>query len=65
MSNFVAAAYNPKEQVIRSAMFMDDYFGHYKFGVMFEGDDKVYTIEEVDIPTDKVFWIKNSQTCYE
>lgn len=55
MSNFIAAAYHPLTNTVRAAAFMDDYFGHYIYGIKFEGDDKVYRTEEITIPTDKIF----------
>lgn len=54
MSNFTRVAWNPKERVARAAMWMDDYFGKHQYGVMFNGDEKVYRPEEVVIPLDLV-----------
>jgi len=55
MSSYFMAAYNPRENAIRVAFWLDDYFGKYVYGVKFDGDDKYYTTREVDIPTDVVF----------
>lgn len=55
MSNHTRAAYHPKENVVRAAAWLDDYFGPHQYGVRFAGDAHVYTPEEVDIPLDVVF----------
>ena len=55
MSSYCRPAYHPKSKTIQNALWMDDYFGHYNYGVKFEGDDVVYSPEEVEIPRDKVF----------
>lgn len=54
MSNFHRVAWNPKEQVARGAAYLDDYFGRHQYGVKFEGDEKVYRPEEVEIPLEMV-----------
>lgn len=54
MSNFSRIAWNPRERVARAAIWMDNYFGHYEYGVSFDGDDKVYRPNEVEIPIDLV-----------
>lgn len=58
MSNFVQAAYNPKEKTVRAAHFMDDYFDKHEYGIKFSGDNKVYRTNEVIIPIDAVFVLK-------
>lgn len=55
MSSFYKAAYHPPSNTVRRAWYMDDYFGPRQFGVTFEGDDEIYTPDEVRIPLDKVF----------
>lgn len=55
MSTFCAAAYHPKEKVIRKALWIDDYFAPHEYGISFDGDDFVYRPNEVKIPTDVVF----------
>lgn len=55
MSNYSRSAWNPKERVVRAAMWMDDYFGKHQYGVAFEGDPAVYKPEEVEIPLDLIF----------
>jgi hypothetical protein len=54
MSNYSRSAWNPKERVVRAAMWMDDYFGKHQYGVAFEGDPAVYTPADVEIPLDLV-----------
>lgn len=55
MSNFERAAYHPQEKRIRTAIFLDDYFGRHRYGVKFDGDDRVYNSQEVEIPLGVVF----------
>lgn len=55
MSNFVRAAYHPKEKVVRAASYLDDHFGPHEYGVRFSGDTHVYRPRETDIPLDIVF----------
>ena len=55
MSNFTRAAYHPKERVVRAALWLDDHFGHYEYGVSFPGDEHVYKPAECEIPLDVVF----------
>lgn len=55
MSNFVRAAYHPKEKVVRAATYLDNHFGHYEYGVSFSGDPHVYKPDETEIPLDMVF----------
>lgn len=57
MSNYVAAAYHPKECVIRAANWMDNFFGRHRYGIHFPGNppEEVYRPNEVWIPTDRVF----------
>lgn len=50
----MAAAYHPKTDTVKMAVWMDDYFGKHEYGVQFVGDNNVYRPEEVSIP-DKVF----------
>ena len=59
MSNYIRSAWNPKERVARAASYMDNYFGPYVYGVKFDGDDKVYRPNEVEIPVDLVLVPKN------
>ena len=55
MSSYYAPAYHPIEKVIRKAFWIDDYFEHHCYGIQFEGDKRVYSQSEVQIPIDKVF----------
>lgn len=57
MSNFTNAAYHPPSKTIRSALFLDDYFGKHEYGVKFPDDDHVYPVDEVKIPLDKTFYL--------
>ncbi len=54
MSNFSRVAWHPVERRARLAHWMDDYFGHYDYGVQFPGDDHVYTVHEVEFPHDLI-----------
>lgn len=55
MSTYYQAAYHPPTGTVKEATWIDDYFGHHKYGVEFDGDDKVYTPDEVHIPLGVVF----------
>lgn len=61
MSNYSSPAYNPKENVIRDALWLDDHFGRHNYGVMFAGDPAVYTPEQVRIPADVIFIPKSKE----
>jgi len=52
MSSYTRVAWNPKERVARAAIFADNYFGPYEYGVMFSGDPVAYRTHEVEIPID-------------
>jgi hypothetical protein len=54
MSNYTRVAWHPKERVARVAMWRDNHFGHYQYGVKFDGDPHVYRPEEVEIPEDLI-----------
>lgn len=55
MSNFARSAYHPPTGTVKSANYMDDYFGRHQYGVRFAGDPEVYLPEQVEIPQDQVF----------
>jgi hypothetical protein len=56
MSNYMAGAYHPKEKVIRTAMWLDDHFGKYKYGVQFDGPGcEVFQPNDCEIPLHQVF----------
>lgn len=55
MSDFTRPAYHPRTKTVRNAYWMDNYFGHHNYGVQFEGDDVVYSPEQVEVPRGKVF----------
>lgn len=61
MSNFTRVAWNPRERVARAANWLDDYFGRHQYGVKFDGDDKVYRPEEVEIPLELVLEPREGQ----
>ncbi len=61
MSNFTQIAWNPREKVARAAHWLDDYFGRHQYGVSFDGDDKVYRPQEVEIPLDIVLVPKEGE----
>jgi hypothetical protein len=54
MSNYIRVAWHPVERVARADAFLDNHFGHYEYGVAFNGDPNVYRPEEVEIPIDLV-----------
>jgi hypothetical protein len=61
VSNYIAPAYHPKEQTIRAAEQLDNYFGPHEYGVKFPGDAHIYTADETRIPRDVVFVPKRNQ----
>jgi hypothetical protein len=38
MSTYVDKAINPKTKKVQSAIFIDDFYGHYRYGVAFRKD---------------------------
>lgn len=63
MSNYMRVSWNPRERVARAAAWMDNHFGHYEYGVKFEGDDHVYRPAEVEIPIDLVLVPRKEKSC--
>ena len=55
MSSYYRPAYHPPTGTVRDALWADDYFGRHQYAVLFEGDEKGYTPEEVEIPRGKAF----------
>ncbi len=55
MSSYRAAAYDPKRGTIRTASWLDDYFGRHLYGVRFDDDGPVWRQHDVDIPLDVEF----------
>ena len=57
MSNFIRAAYDPRDGKIKAAWFFDDHFDKHVYGVRFPDDatDHYFSTHEVEIPTDRVF----------
>lgn len=52
MSNYRATAIHPVTGENTIADFLDNYFGHHRYGVQFAGEEKVYPIDDVEVPTD-------------
>lgn len=50
MSNYRATAIHPVTGKLEIADFLDDYFGHHKYGVRFVGEDHVHPIGEIEYP---------------
>lgn len=46
MSNFTDKAYHPITGLLEEAIFIDDYYGKNKYGVMFS-DKKVFRLEDI------------------
>lgn len=61
MSSYYRPAYHPKSKTIRNALWADDYFGCHEYGVLFDGDERTYRPEEVEIPQDKIFIISEEE----
>jgi len=55
VSSYQAAAYHPYEQRIRTAVWIDDWFGQHRYGVKFDDSGPVFRPEQVEIPLDKIF----------
>ena len=53
MSNFRTIAIHPLTGKEEIADFLDNYFGHHKYGVRFAGEDKVYKEEEIETVKEK------------
>ena len=67
MSTYIDKAINPKTNQVQKAWFIDNYFGHYRYGVAFrkDGNDpifeewpdgwddyEVYRLKEIKTPKD-------------
>lgn len=52
MSNYRATAIHPVTGKNEYADFLDNYFGHHIYGVRFAGEDRVYPIDQVEIPAE-------------
>ena len=61
MSNYSRAAYHPPTNTVRTAYWMDDYFGKHRYGVMFPNEERVYKPSEVEIPLGKIFEEKKDE----
>ena len=49
MSNYRAHAYDPDTGTIREANWLDNAFGRYRYGVRFDGSEKLWKKNEVDL----------------
>ena len=47
MSNFERLTEHPETGEMKSASWLDDYFGKHKYGVKFKGEDKIYKESEI------------------
>ena len=56
MSTYSKITRHPQTGEYESATWIDDYFGHHVYGVMFKSDDKVYPVEMVEKAALKEFW---------
>ena len=52
MSHFRSLAWHPVKQRPEPADWYDGYFGGRRYGVRFDGEDKVYPEEEVRVPNE-------------
>ncbi len=55
MSSFFRSCFHPYENVVRSALWMDEYFGRNRHGVQFDPNGPIFTTYQVEIPEDLVF----------
>lgn len=53
MSHFYSEAIHPETGRPTRALFMDNYFGGHRYGVQFEGEEKVWRAEEVEPAKDR------------
>ena len=52
MSTFVAKAINPKSKKAQSAIFIDDFYAHYQYGVAFRKDGKETKFDDIRMGID-------------
>jgi hypothetical protein len=66
MSHYSAHAYDPETDTIRMAAWMDDYFGHYQYGVQFYPEGPVFRPHEVSIPhEEEQIWVRKERSDVE
>lgn len=51
MSTYQKTTKNPVTGKWEKAVWIDDYFGNHHYGVQFEGEEKVYDPEDVELET--------------
>lgn len=51
MSNFLKETKHPKTGEWEMAQWLDNYFGHHKYGVWFPSDKKVYDVRDAELET--------------
>ena len=56
MSTYSKITRHPQTGQYESATWIDDYFGHHVYGVLFESDDKIYPTDIVNRAELKHFW---------
>lgn len=54
MSSYRKTTVHPETKQVENAEWLDDYFGHYNYGVRFPSDGKVFRADEFD-------WLENPQ----
>lgn len=47
MSHFYADAIHPETGETRRALFMDGYFGGHRYGIKFDGEERIWREEDV------------------
>ena len=48
MSSYQALTFHPETGIAETAFWLDDYFGHYVYGVKF-ADGQIFNVEETNI----------------
>jgi hypothetical protein len=46
MSHFMRRTRNPETGLFEDAVWIDDYFGHHRYGVQFPGSERVWRVAE-------------------
>ena len=62
MSSYTRHAYDPESDTIRMAIWMDNYFERYEYGISFDDGGPVYHPDEVEIPHDTTVWVRKDLT---
>lgn len=61
VSDYIQSAYDPETKTVRKAWWMDNYFSHHEYGIRFYKDGPVYRYNEVIIPVESVFILKEEE----